>query len=289
MAPRSVKRSGRAVRSSHSSRLSSRTGYPARAITRSPGKPRIGLSEIELERIAADTGFRKLGLRDLPVAMATGTSGATTVSATAYLAARGGLRVFATGGLGGVHRGWADSWDESADLETLSRTKITVVSAGVKSILDVPATLQRLETLNVTVLGYRTTEFPGFYLHSSGQPVDWVVDSPDGIVSVMQYQDELATCSALIIANAVEIKDQLDPDLHDQVLAGALAAAEREGVNGQRLTPYLLGQMVEGTNGASLEANLAAVRANVALAAKVSLAWSARHPVRSTLRTSEAL
>jgi pseudouridine-5'-phosphate glycosidase len=247
------------------------------------------LSDIELHRIAADTGFRKLGLRDLPVAMAAKASGATTVSATAFLAAHGGLRVFATGGLGGVHRGWTDSWDESADLETLSRTKITIVSAGVKSILDVPATLQRLETLNVTVVGYRSMEFPGFYLHSSGQSVDWAIDSPESIVSVMQYQDDLDFCSALVIANAVGIEDQLDPDLHDQVLAEALAAAEKEGVNGQRLTPYLLGQMVEGTNGASLEANLAAVRANVALAAKISLAWTARRLVGDTVETGKAL
>jgi pseudouridylate synthase len=252
------------------------------------GEPKIGLSDSELQRVAADPGFRKFGLRDLPVAMTLKASGATTVSATAFLAAHGGLRVFATGGLGGVHRRWTDSWDESADLEALSRTKITVVSAGVKSILDVPATLQRLETLNVTVVGYRSTEFPGFYLHSSGQSVDWAIDSPESIATAMQHQDDLGTHSALVIANAVGIDDQLDPDLHDEVLAEALAAAEKEGVNGQRLTPYLLGEMVEGTNGASLEANLAAVRGNVALAAKISLAWTSRRPVGDTVNTGKA-
>ncbi|MEU4094588.1 pseudouridine-5'-phosphate glycosidase [Streptomyces sp. NPDC026673] len=241
------------------------------------GVPRIGLDEKGLERIADDEGMRKLGHRDLPVAVATGASGATTVSATAYLAARAGLRVFATGGLGGVHRGWTDEQDESADLRLLAGTRITVVCAGVKSILDVPATLQRLETLGVTVVGYRTAEFPGFYLSRSGQPVDWTVTTPDEAACVMAAQDDLeGPPSAMILANPVPEDEQLDPALHDRVLAEALAAAEREGVTGQAVTPFLLGHLVDRTGGASLEANLAAVRGNVRLAARVAVAWTRR-------------
>ncbi len=234
------------------------------------GLVRVGLDESELRRVATEPGFRKLGLRDLAPALASKVSGATTVSATSYLAARAGLRVFATGGLGGVHRGWVSSRDESADLEVLAGTPLTVVCAGVKSILDVPATLQRLETLNVTVLGYRTSEFPGFYLHSSGEPLDWRVDDPAGVVAVMRRRDELQTSSALIVANPVAVEHQLDPLLHDAVLAEALSAAERENVRGQALTPFLLDAMVRGTNGASLEANLEAVRSNVRLGTAVA-------------------
>ncbi|NBE99089.1 pseudouridine-5'-phosphate glycosidase [Nonomuraea sp. KC401] len=239
------------------------------------GVPRIGLNEVELERIATESGLRKLGQRDLPMASALKASGATTVSATSFLAARAGIRVFATGGLGGVHRGWTDDQDESADLDTLARTRITVVCAGVKSILDVPATLQRLETRGVTVAGYRTDTFPGFYLHSSGQPIDWRIESPGDAAAVMRGQDALGGQeSAFIVANPVPEDQQLDPGLHDRILAEALAAAERDGVKGQAITPFLLGYLVDGTGGASLEANLAAVRGNTALAAQIALAWA---------------
>ena len=151
------------------------------------------------------------GARDLPVALALGASGATTVSATAWLAAAAGIRVFATGGLGGVHRGFAESLDESADLGVLSCTRITVVSAGVKSILDVPATLERLETLSVTVVGFATGTFPGFYLHSSGRPLDWTVSTPAEVAAIMRHQDDLGIESALLVANPVPEAEQLDP------------------------------------------------------------------------------
>ncbi|MEV1206655.1 pseudouridine-5'-phosphate glycosidase, partial [Microbispora rosea] len=221
-------------------------------------------------------GLRKLGFRDLAPAAALGLSGATTVSGTSFLAARAGVRVFATGGLGGVHRGWTTVQDESADLDTLSRTRITVVCAGVKSILDVPATLQRLETKQVTVVGYRTDEFPGFYLHSSGEPVDWRVETPQEAAGVMRAQDALGGLdTALIVANPVPVDLQLDPDLHDRVLAEGLRAAEERGVTGQAITPFLLEYLVEGTGGASLEANLAAVRGNTRLAGEIAAAWAA--------------
>ena len=240
------------------------------------GVARVGLDAAALERVATDTGMRKLGYRDLPAALGTGAGGGTTVSATAFLAARAGIRVFATGGLGGVHRDWTSSWDESADLDLLSRTRITVVCSGVKSILDVPATLQRLETLNVTVAGYRTTTFPGFYLHSSGEPVDWAVHSPRQVAAIMRGQDALGGPeSALVVANPVPEDEQLDPAMHDRVLAAALVAAESAQVTGQASTPFLLDYLVRHTGGAALEANLAAVRGNVRLAAEIAACWAA--------------
>lgn len=238
------------------------------------GQPRVGLSTDELARIAAGVDVRKLGMRDLSVALAQGVTGATTVSATAFLAARAGIRVFATGGIGGVHRNWAQTWDESADLEVLAHERITVVCAGVKSILDIPATVQRLETLNVSVVGYRTDEFPGFYLRSSGLPVDWRIDAPGQVASVMRSQDELAADTTLLVVNPVSEADQLDPALHDEVLAAALSAAADDGVEGQAVTPYLLEYLTRATEGASLQANLAAVRGNIRLAAQIAVAWA---------------
>ncbi|MGW5010007.1 pseudouridine-5'-phosphate glycosidase [Streptomyces parvulus] len=239
------------------------------------GRPHVGLDKEQLERVANEDGIRKLGHRDLPLAVAAGASGATTVSATALLASLAGVRVFATGGLGGVHREWTVTQDESADLGLLARTRITVVCAGVKSILDVPATLQRLETLGVPVAGYGTDRFPGFYLSDSGHPVDWTLDSPEQAAAVMRAQDALdGPGSALVVANPVPEEEQLDPDLHARVLAGALRACEAEGVTGQAVTPFLLDHLVRHTDGASLSANLAAVRGNVRLAARIATAWS---------------
>ncbi|MEU1300846.1 pseudouridine-5'-phosphate glycosidase [Streptomyces shenzhenensis] len=239
------------------------------------GRPHVGLDKGQLERIANEEGMRKLGHRDLPLAVAAGASGATTVSATALLAALAGVRVFATGGLGGVHREWTVTQDESADLGLLARTRITVVCAGVKSILDVPATLQRLETLGVAVAGYGTDRFPGFYLSDSGQPVDWTVRSPEEVARVMRAQDALdGPESAVIVANPVPEPEQLDPALHARVLADALRACEQEGITGQAVTPFLLDYLVRHTDGASLRANLAAVRGNVRLAARIAAAWT---------------
>ncbi|UJV44358.1 pseudouridine-5-phosphate glycosidase [Streptomyces sp. AMCC400023] len=239
------------------------------------GRPHIGLDKQQLERVANEDGIRKLGHRDLPPAVAAGVSGATTVSATAQLAALAGVRVFATGGLGGVHREWTVTQDESADLGLLARTRITVVCAGVKSILDVPATLQRLETLGVAVAGYGTDRFPGFYLSDSGHPVEWTLGSPDEVADVMRAQDALGGSeSALIVANPVPEEEQLEPELHARVLAEALAACEAEGVTGQAVTPFLLSYLVRHTDGASLSANLAAVRGNVRLASRIAAAWA---------------
>lgn len=239
------------------------------------GRPHVGLDKDQLERVANEDGIRKLGHRDLPLAVATGASGATTVSATARLAALAGVRVFATGGLGGVHREWTVTQDESADLGLLARTRITVVCAGVKSILDVPATLQRLETLGVAVAGYGTDRFPGFYLSDSGHPVEWTLNTPDQVADVMRAQDALdAPGSSLIVANPVPEAQQLDPGLHARVLAEALHACGEAGVTGQGVTPFLLDYLVRHTDGASLEANLAAVRGNVRLAGRIAAAWA---------------
>ncbi|MCA6093786.1 pseudouridine-5'-phosphate glycosidase [Streptomyces sp. SCA3-4] len=239
------------------------------------GRPRVGLDKAELARVAGDIGVRKLGHRDLAPAVAAGASGATTVSATAFLAARAGIRVFATGGLGGVHRDWARAQDESADLHLLAKERIVVVCAGVKSVLDVPATLQRLETLGVGILGFRTSELPGFYLSSSGEPVDWRAESAAEVAAVLRAQDALGgPPSALIVAHPVPVAQQLDPELHDRVLAQALAACAREGVTGQAVTPFLLDHLFRHTGGASLEANVAAVRGNVRLAAEIAAAYA---------------
>ncbi|MFF4741415.1 pseudouridine-5'-phosphate glycosidase [Streptomyces sp. NPDC001262] len=239
------------------------------------GRPCIGLDKAQSARVAGGDGIRKLGHRDLAPAVAAGASGATTVSATAFLAARAGIRVFGTGGLGGVHREWTRTQDESADLHLLARERIAVVCAGVKSVLDVPATLQRLETLGVGVLGFRTTQFPGFYLRSSGEPVDWTAESAEEVAAVLRAQDALGgPPSALVVANPVSEAEQLDPALHDRVLAGALEACAREGISGQAVTPFLLDHLVRHTDGASLEANVAAVRGNVRLAAEVAVAYA---------------
>lgn len=241
------------------------------------GRPHVGLDKQQLERIANEDGVRKLGHRDLALAVAAGASGATTVSATALLAARAGVRVFATGGLGGVHREWAVTQDESADLGLLARTRITVVCAGVKSILDVAATLQRLETLGVAVAGYGTDRFPGFYLTDSGHPVDWTLRTPAEVAAVMRAQDAVGGPeSALLVANPVPEAEQLDPALHARVLAEALEACAERGIVGQAVTPFLLDQLVRRTEGASLSANLAAVRGNVRLAGRIATAWTGR-------------
>lgn len=236
------------------------------------GEVRAGLDQAGLEAIASGDEVVKCGVRDLAPVVARGGHGATTVAATAQLAARSGIRLFATGGLGGVHRGARETWDESADLETLGRTPIVVVCSGVKSILDVEATLERLETLSVTVLGYGTDHFPGFYLSQSGQPVPWRVDSPAEVARVMAAQVDLDTRRAIVVANPVALEEQLDPELHDSTLRSGLAAAQREGVAGKDVTPFLLDHFHRETAGASLEVNVRLVIANAGLAARIAAA-----------------
>ncbi|WP_131769413.1 pseudouridine-5'-phosphate glycosidase [Candidatus Protofrankia californiensis] len=240
------------------------------------GIPTVGLDAIVLTRIADSPDVAKLSVRDLPVASALRRTGATTVASTSLLAARAGIRVFATGGLGGVHRGWADSADESADLVTLASTPITVICAGVKSILDVGATLERLETLGVTLLGWRTNTFPGFYLSRTEFTVDWRVEAAADVAAVMADAQALGLRAAVVVANPVPEAEQLDQDLHDRVLTEALAEAARRGLRGKAVTPFLLATFHRETAGASLETNIAVVRNNVIVAADIATAWSAR-------------
>jgi len=247
------------------------------------GVPQIGLDADGVRRIA-DDDLAKASVRDLPILAARGESGATTVAATAYLAALAGIRVFATGGLGGVHRGAAGSdgaaatFDESADLPTLAATPITVVSAGVKSVLDIAATLERLETLSVPVVGYGTRQFPAFWLREAGYELDWSVDSAAEVARIMAARDDLGSRSGLIVANPIPVDRQWDPAEHDRVLATAFAAAEQAGVHGKAVTPFLLSYIVEASDGRSLEVNLDLARNNVAVAAEIALAWSSLRP-----------
>jgi pseudouridine-5'-phosphate glycosidase len=241
------------------------------------GEVRVGLDEAALDAVATGEDVVKCGVRDLAPLAARGGEGATTVAATAHLAARAGIGVFATGGLGGVHRDARDTWDESADLETLARTGIVVVCAGVKSILDVGATLERLETLGVTVLGYGTDRFAGFYRSDSGHAVPWRVDSPDEVAAVAAARRELGMEGrAVVVAYPLPEGEQLDPALHDRVLAEGLAAAAREGVSGKEVTPFLLNFLHRETGGASLDANVRLVVRDAELAARIAAAMAAR-------------
>jgi pseudouridylate synthase len=236
------------------------------------GEARVGLDSGALETIAGGD-VAKCGVRDLAVVAARGGHGATTVASTAWLAARAGISVFATGGLGGVHRDARETWDESADLETLGRVGIAVVCSGVKSILDVGATLERLETLGVTVLGYGTDRFPGFYLHDSGFPAPWRVDTPAEVASVLAARRRLGSDDrALVVANPLPVSEQLNPSLHDGVLAAGLAAAAEAGVSGKEATPFLLDFFHRETGGASLDANVRLVLRNARLAAEIAAA-----------------
>jgi pseudouridine-5'-phosphate glycosidase len=240
------------------------------------GQAGFGLDDAALAVVAGDDTVVKVSPRDLAVVVARGGHGATTVASTAHLAARSGIRVFATGGLGGVHRGASATYDESADLSTLARVPTTVVCAGVKSILDVPATLERLDSYGIGLVGYGTDRFPGFYLTDSGYPVEHRVDSPEQVAAVMAARAALGTDdTALVVANPVPEPDQLDPALHDRVLSAALAGAQAEGVHGKDVTPYLLARFHRDTHGESLRVNTTIILRNAALAARIALAHSA--------------
>lgn len=238
------------------------------------GIPQIGLDATGVERIANED-LAKASVRDIPILAAKKASGATTVAATAHLASLAGIRVFATGGLGGVHRGAIDTFDESADLSTLAVTAITVVSAGVKSVLDIPATLERLETLSVPVIGYKTNKFPAFWLTDSGYTLDWHLDSAAEIAVAMKAQDELGHGQGIVVANPISLDQQWDPNEHDRVLAIAFDAAKKAGVTGKAVTPFLLGFIVEESGGKSLEVNLDLARNNVRVAGEIAKAWAA--------------
>ena len=237
------------------------------------GVAHVGLTAGQTDRVCAEPDLAKLGVRDLPVAAATGRSGATTVSATALLAAGAGIGVFATGGLGGVHRD--APFDESADLVALARTSLVVVCAGVKSILDVPATLERLESLSVNVVGYRTTTFPGFYVADSGSTVDWAVGTPEEAAAVFAARRALVP-GAVVVAQPLPEDEELDRRLHDRVIADALAAAGAAGVRGKDVTPFVLDHLHRASAGATLAVNVRLVLRNAELAGRIAAALAGR-------------
>ncbi|MGH8893830.1 MAG: pseudouridine-5'-phosphate glycosidase [Actinomycetes bacterium] len=237
------------------------------------GSPRIGLDDEALTQVATRDDMLKVSTRDLATLVARKGSGATTVAATSHLAWRAGIEVFATGGLGGVHREARTTWDESADLQALATVPVVVVCAGVKSILDVPATLERLETLGVPVLGYRTRVFPGFYLTDSGHPVDWRVDTPAEVAAVLEARRSLGTADrGLVLANPLPPEEQVDPALHDRLLRDGLRAADEAHIRGKDVTPFLLDFFHRESGGVTLEANVRIVLRNAELAARVAAA-----------------
>jgi pseudouridine-5'-phosphate glycosidase len=236
----------------------------------------VGLGPKQIERLSQLEHTSKISLRDLPVARAKRLSGGTTVAGTAFLAHGAGVRVFATGGLGGVHVGASDTFDESADLPVLARTPILVVSAGVKSILDIGASLERMETLSVTVVGYKTTSYPGFYIADSGHEIEYSVDGPSEAADLVRARDEFNIEGAVVVANPVPIEYQLSDEEHRAVLADAWHAAEGANIAGNDTTPFLLDYIQKATGGRSLDVNVAVYRNNVRLGAEIALALAER-------------
>ena len=235
------------------------------------GKILVGLERSELEAIANRDDISKASIRDLAIIVAQGKSAATTVAATAHIAAMAGIHVFATGGLGGVHRGANESFDESADLTALANVDMTMICAGVKSILDVPATLERLETLAISLVGYKTTAFPGFYLTDSGYTLEHRVDSPAEIAAIIKARKEVGTLTkALVVANPV-VKE-MDKARHDEILKSGLEKAEQQGVVGKNVTPFLLEHFHTTSKGESLAINTEIIKANCLLGAQIAVA-----------------
>jgi len=235
------------------------------------GEVHIGLEPSELDRIANDANVAKASTRDLAIFAAKGISAATTVAATAQIAHAAGISYFATGGLGGVHSGARESWDESADLFALATTPITVICAGVKSILDVAATLERLETFGIPLIGYKTDRFPGFYLIDSGFPLEHRVDSVSEIVQILSKRRQLKTDNcALIVANPVET--EMARTTHDQLLKAGLESAAAKNITGKAVTPFLLDFFHNASNGESLRVNIEIIKSNAKLAAQIAAA-----------------
>jgi pseudouridylate synthase len=237
------------------------------------GVPMAGLDDPDLERFLSRTGIPKVSARDIPWAMARGLDGATTVAAALCLCVDAGLDVFATGGIGGVHRASPGApIDESADLLQLSRSSVVTVCAGAKSILDLGATVERLETLGVTVVGFRTDEFPGFFTVRTGLPVSAVADTAHDVAAVFRANRALGRPGAVLVVQPPPAGAALEPRLVEQAVANALAAAVSAGIAGARLTPFLLAEVECATGGRSLAANLALLEANAALAAEIAVA-----------------
>jgi pseudouridine-5'-phosphate glycosidase len=235
------------------------------------GKILVGLERSELDAIANRDDISKASIRDLAIIVASSKSAATTVAATAHIAAMAGIHVFATGGLGGVHRGANESFDESADLTALANVDMTMICAGVKSILDVPATLERLETLAISLVGYKTNAFPGFYLTDSGYTLEHRVDSPAEIAAIIKARTAVGTLSkALVVANPV-VKE-MNKSRHDEILQSGLEKAAQQGVVGKNVTPFLLEHFHTTSHGESLAINTEIIKANCLLGAQIAVA-----------------
>lgn len=236
------------------------------------GVPRVGVDASALQRLARGEEVAKASRRDLPALVAAGATAGTTVAATMYLAHLAGITVFATGGIGGVHRGAEHSFDISADLDELGRTPVTVVCAGAKSILDLAKTLEVLETRGVSVVGYRTGEFPAFFTRSSGLPVEHRVDSPQQLARLVDAHRRLGMRGGILVANPIPAGDEIPAEQIDGRIAAAVADAERAGIGRQQLTPYLLSRINELSGGRSLAANIALIRNNADVAARLATA-----------------
>jgi len=240
------------------------------------GKLHAGLSADQIEHIGkSGAAMPKLSTRDLAFAMATGSDGATTVASTMQIAAKAGIRVFATGGIGGVHRGAGDTFDISADLTELSRTPVAVVSAGAKAILDLPLTLEWLETLSVPVLGFGTGEFPAFYSRSSGLPLHIRCDTPEDVAALLAAQWQLGSAGVLV-ANPIPVEHEIQAAEIAPVISDAVNEAQRRHIVGKAVTPFLLGRLAEVTAGRSLASNIALVKNNARIAARIARAYCAR-------------
>ena len=239
------------------------------------GRPRVGLTAADLELLATDPNVAKVSLRDLPYVIARGEHGATTVAATMRLAALAGIRTFVTGGLGGVHRGAPQSFDISADLTELAQTDVAVISAGVKSILDIGLTLETLETLGVPVIAYGADEFPAFFTRTSGFPAPMRADTPADLARIMHTKWNLGIRGGLNIANPIPEADEIPGEQIDTIIDQALRDMDAKGIKGKEATPFLLGRIVEITGGESLRANIALVKNNARLGAAVAREYSA--------------
>jgi len=236
------------------------------------GKIKIGLTRGELEFMATSKDILKASRRDLAVIAAKGLNGATTVAATMVVAERAGIKVFATGGIGGVHRGAEKTFDISADLQELARTPVAVVCSGAKAILDLPLTKEYLETMGVPVIGFRTDEFPAFYCRESGLKVDYVVNDEKEAAEIIRAMQDLGLGGGMIIVNPVPEEFALSMEYMNEIIEEAVRAAEKEGIKGKKLTPYLLNKIKELTGGKSLKANIELVKNNARVAAKIARA-----------------
>ncbi len=240
------------------------------------GQPVVGLTKDEINELAYDDGAVKASVRDLPFVALSKKNAGTTIASTSLLAHAAGIKVFATGGLGGVHHGASETFDESADMQTLSQVPIILVSSGAKAILDIGATLERFETLSVPVVGYQTNNYPGFYVVDSGFPLSSRVDSPADVATMAAARDDLGLNCAILIANPVPESQQLDPKLLDGVLDKAWEAAAKQNISGQATTPFLLDFIRVATEGKSLDANIALYNNNVKVAAQISAAMAGK-------------